>query len=239
MTATFLYFVIPLAFLFSIPGLLSAWKEFQVEKTNREIEKTLPDVLLRLSSMPTSTHFQNILKEAASLNVPASVPFHHAMELISKGCPVQLAISKSFSRYSLTTQKSGELFSKLYTNGNSTLTKMGEFANELSKHNQVKESAKADLSMQKYSLLVSSAFLVPFIISLIHSISLKASGIISQPAMVSNDVILLAINIYLILFSFLAAKFISRQFNSHFITFFSITCPLSLLVFNVSSLFIS
>ncbi len=237
-TTTIFYFVIPAAFLFSIPGLLAAWKEFQVEKTNREIEKTLPDVLLRLSSMPTSTQFQNILTEAASLNLPASIPFKQVSGMISKGCPVQTAISKSFSNYPPTTQKTGELIAKLYTNGNSTLSKLGEFAVELSKHNQTKESAKADLSMQKYSLLASSAFLVPFIISLIHSISLKASALFSQPTVVPNEVILLAINIYLILFSFLAAKFISRQFNSHFITFFSIMCPLSLLVFNLSSLFI-
>ncbi len=196
----------------------------------------MPDLLISISSMQNSS-FEEILKHASSFKNPASIPFKISKDFISKGMPASIAISTAFSKHSIVVKKTGELFSKLYSNGNSLLPLLKEFALELSQYNAVKEQAKADSSLQKYTLLVSSSFLVPFIIALIHSVSLRASLLLSS-VQVQSEVILLAINLYLLILSFLSAKFISRQFSTHFITFFSITAPISLLVFNLASFFL-
>ncbi|MFH1247411.1 MAG: hypothetical protein V1644_03445 [Candidatus Micrarchaeota archaeon] len=235
------FILIPILFIFSIPGLAKAWKTFQTQKTNAEIERTMPDLLIHLSGFSTSpAPFQIILDEASNFNGPASKPFKKCKNLIEKGCPVQTAISTSFSIYPPSIRKTGDLFRLLYTNGNSTLVNMGEFGFELSKQREVKESLKADASIQKYSLLAACAFLVPFIIALIYSVSSKAVTLLPASVGVanSNNVVLLAINVYLILFAFISSKFLSRQFSMHYISFFSMTCPLSLLVFNFALLFL-
>ncbi|MDP3742023.1 MAG: hypothetical protein Q8R15_01780 [Candidatus Micrarchaeota archaeon] len=231
------FILLSILFVLSIPALANAWKEFQKQKQNNEVDKTLPEVLIHIATLPPSADFHSILEEAATMKLPAALPFHHCKELIKKGCPVEIAVSTAFANFSPVAKKTGELLYSLYTSGNSLLPNLTEFGTEMSKQRELKESLKADASIQKYSILVSSAFLVPFIIALIYSVSSKAASILpTSTAVVSTEAIVLAINIYLILFSFISARFISRQFSTHFITFFSITGPVSLLVFNISLL---
>ncbi len=232
------FLLLPLILL-SIPALLLAYREFVREKRNSEIEKTLPDVLLSISSLPHTVSFSEVLSKATSLNKPASILFNNCQALILRGAPVEIAISKSFSRYTPLVEKTGALLYSLHRNGNSLLPIFKELSIELTLHREAREAVKADASVQKYSLLISCAFLVPFIIALIYSVSQGASAIFALSPVLSPNLIALCINIYLVAFSFLAAKFLAKQFSSHFSTFFSITCPLSLLVFNFSSLLIA
>ncbi len=215
-----------------VPAAIKTSRDFQREKLKRNIEKTLPDLLLSISS--TELSFEKILNAAASIRSPAAVPFKNCAELISKGMPYSVAISTSFSNYSPIVSKTGELLLRLYKNGNSNLALLREFSLQLAQHNAAKETAKADLSVQKYSLLISSAFLVPFIIALIYSTSLRAASTLSA-SIVSPTIVAIAINCYLFLFCFLSAKFLSSQFSTHFYTVFFLTAPLSLLVFNLST----
>ncbi|MFH0712976.1 MAG: hypothetical protein V1722_00645 [Candidatus Micrarchaeota archaeon] len=234
-----MFFIFIVLFLISIPALLNALKEFRRDKLNRDIEKTMPDVLLVVSNLPQSVSFDKIIETAAGAKVVAAIPFRKTAELIKRGAPVETAFCMAFSSYPLVVRKAGDLIAKTYSNGNSTLAIVKQFAVELSEVNASREQTKADASMQKYSLLAASAFLVPFIIALISGVSMQASTLIpnSQPA-VSIAAINFAINSYLLVFSFLSAKFIARQFATPFLPFFAVTAPLSLLGFNLSLLFL-
>lgn len=228
-----MYYLLPLLLLLALPGLVAAWRSFQAEKLQAEVEKSLPTTLIETSTLSASTSFEKLLAAGAASKTAASLLFKKCSSLISKGAPVQIAVSHSFSAPSPVVQKTGELLSKLYVNGNSVFPHLREFALEIAEYNQVKETAKADASMQKYSLLASSAFLVPVIIALIYSVSQKAGQIMSAtPA--STGVVLISINAYLLIFAFLSAKLLARQFSTNFLQFFSLTAPAALLVFNTA-----
>ncbi len=222
--------------LFTIPALLAAFKQLQQQKQIAKIEESLPELLFKLSNL-TNVSFEEFLQFASSTQSAAAFPFKKATELIKRGMPVELAITTSFASGSQTISKTGALLCKVYENGNSSLAILKCFAINLSKMVEAKKQAKADSSIQKYSILIAAAFLVPFIIAMISSIATKATVLLPQQNNPLSVVVILSIHIYLLLFSLLSAKFLARQFSTHFFAFFSITAPLAILVFNLTTLF--
>ncbi len=221
--------------VFALPALANAVKQFKTEREINSIEKTLPDALLAFCN---STNFETGLHNAASLKTPASILFKKTLGLSQKGAPMSIALSRTFV-HSFTIQKTGNLLAKVYTNGNSDIQTAKQFALELSDSNNDREQIEADASLQKYSLLLCCALLVPLVIAFIYSISTKASVFLQPNAMVSLPIITLSINIYLILLAVISSYFLSKQFSAHFLTFFSITAPVSLLVFNIAPFFLT
>ena len=225
------YFFIPLLLLVVvIPALFKALKELKQVEETQEIERSLPDVLLAISANNSRT-FEEMIATGAKQSSPAGSLFKKCSLLIARGAPVETALLQSFNSTSPSIKKTGELLHKVYVNGNSLLELLREFALDLSSFNEARESAKASSSLQKYSVLVSAGVLVPAIMAFTYSVSQKASLVLS-PDLGVPFFVLVSINIYLVLFSLLASRFLARQFYSHFFTFFSLTCPLSLFVFN-------
>ncbi len=227
--------LIYLLLLLALPALFGAFKQFSRHFELRRIEEALPSCLISISTLPSTASFQHVLNRGASTNSSAAVLFRHCKELISKGNPVSLAISLCFSGSPIIS-KTGQLLAKLYTHGNSLLPVVKEFGLELGEMHKAKQQAKADSAMHKYSLLVSTAFLVPLIIGLVYSVSLHAASLFSTQVIPG---MLMAINLYLLALSLLCAKFLARQFSTHFYSFFLITAPLSLLVFNAALFFLA
>ncbi len=221
--------------LLALPALFAAFKQFSRHAKIKRIEEALPSCLLSVSTLPATASFQQVLNKGASCNSPTAVLFKKCSELVSRGTPPLLAISLSFADSPLIS-KTGQLLSKLYTHGNSLLPVIKEFGQELGEMHKVKQQAKADSAMHKYSLLVSTAFLAPLIMSLVYSVAHRASTLFSTQVIPG---MLVAINLYLLILALLSAKFLARQFSTHFYSFLLVTAPISLLVFNAALFFLA
>jgi len=202
--------LLPLLFLLTIPSLFKAWRDFQKEAQVKQIENGLPELLLSVSSLSTS--FEKKLFIAANFNNGAALPFKKCRKMTLAGAPVQSAISSSFSNYSPLIRKTGDLLWLLYSRGNSTSPLIKEFALELYSLRESREQLKADSTIHKYSLLVSCAILVPLIIALIYSISSNTLNFIASPQPLLPNAVFLSVNIYLLILSFICAKYLAKQF---------------------------
>ncbi len=230
-----MYEFLLLLFIFALPALAKAVKQFKIEREINAIEKTLPDALLAFCN---SANFETALHNAASLKTPSGALFKKTLQLSQKGAPILIAFSSIFV-HSFTIQKTGNILANVYRNGSSSIKTAKQFALELSDSNNNREQIKAEASIQKYSLLLCCALLVPLVIAFIYSISTKASAFLQSNATVSLPIVTLSINFYLVLLAIISSYFLSKQFSAHFLTFFSITAPVSLLVFNIVPFFLT
>lgn len=231
-----MYFLILLLFFLAVPSIFKAWRDFRKEVQIKQVEEGLPDILVSLSSHLTS--FEKTLAHTSTFNSPAALPFKKANQMIAKGAPVKVAITKSFSSYSSIVSKAGDLLWLFYIRGNSVLPLIKEFALELRSLQESREQLKADSAIHKYSLLVSCALLVPLVIALIYSVASTTSRFMPSNPLLQQTVFL-AVNFYLLILAFVCSRYLADQFASHFLRFFSITAPVSLLVFNLVTVVIA
>jgi len=144
---------------------------------------------------------------------------------------------------SLILSQAKKMLVQFYKNGLPTATVLREMADQIIALQEIARETEASTSMQKYSLLLSAAILVPLILALLYTISLQASSLLLFIAKSSSDVqsaVFISVNIYLVVFSLLVSLFIARQSGKakSFITYFLSTAPLSLLVFHLTALLV-
>ncbi len=172
-----IYILIPLFLLllpisFFISYNLELLKE---EKRQKTIEDSLQDVLLQASLFPKGTEITKILEYIVKQKYPyISLEFNIAIKQIKKGYSVENSLNEIILR------NKSKLFERVvklliigYKSGKDMHFVFNKISQYILKSHELERERYSSLAIQKYTLILASAILVPLILGWIQ-------GIISQ-----------------------------------------------------------
>ena len=219
------------------------WREYKEEKRQREIDEMLPAALFQIASFPQGTPTERIFESIAEGDFGSlSREFSFALKQIRAGYSVREALGEMKKRNpSVLLRRACDLLLKAYRSGGDAGGMFKEIAEDIySLHEIVRESAAA-LSLQKYTLLIGGAVLVPIVLGLLFNITSSLQQGFSEEllSMPSNpqlfQAVLWANQLYLVVFALVAGVFISRLEGKpgKAIVYFAAMAPLALILFNL------
>ena len=236
---TLLFFV-----TLTLPSLLLFfYREYEIEKRQGEIDASLPAALFQIASFPRKTPVEKIFESIAKSDFgPLSVEFAKALKQIQAGYSVKDALEAMQKRNSSALlNRTCSMLSKFYRSGADSSVAFKETAEDVYSLQEIVRETSASFSLQKYTLLIGGAFLVPVILALLYSASASlqqsfAEDVLemhSDPAL--QQAVLFGNQAYLAIFALVASVFIARSEEKprKAVLYFAVMLPLSLLLFNL------
>lgn len=144
------------------------WQELLFEKNKSIIEKQLPDTLMIIASLPTSTPFPKIIQWLSQTTpFPIRKEWKKTFNRIQKGENITHSIQKFASHYpSPLIQKVKHLLIRGYERGCPIQTPASGMASHMLQSQTIVQEKRATLMIEKYTLLLAGGVLVPFILGL-------------------------------------------------------------------------
>ncbi|MCD6227632.1 type II secretion system F family protein [Candidatus Micrarchaeota archaeon] len=201
------------------PFMIYFYLLFLAENRIIKMEKSLPDALTHAAMLQKGMSTENIIKEIGRHKGPLGNEFKIAYRQISAGEDIEKALMDIAERNnSLLIERSVRLMIHGYYAGADMYTALRETAEDIYSLFNLISQRKSVLSLQKYTLLLGGAILVPLILGSIVQVvgSLNSEGLISLMAGGAHPVELLgtvkdATQVYLILFSIISGIMIAQQ----------------------------
>lgn len=141
-------------------------------KKTREIDATVPDLLLQASLFPPRTPITRILGYLSKAGYPLSREFSKALKEIKNGSSVPEALENIRHRVkSKSVERTVKLLVQGYESGADISKVFKETASDLLKTQNVLRERNLTLAIQKYTLLLSAAILLPLILGMLGGLS--------------------------------------------------------------------
>lgn len=142
------------------------------EKRKREIEEAVPDVLLQAASMPSNSSFSNIAEYLSRQDFGAlSKEFEKAKLEVEKGAAVQEALGNIAKRCnSPIVERMALLLKQGFESGNDLSSVFRETAEDIIETRTILKERSAALALQKMTLLIAGALIVPLVLGLISGL---------------------------------------------------------------------
>ncbi len=215
--------------------------EYLEEKKQKEIEKELPPALFQIASFPKNTPIENLISSISDSDYgELSKEFDKARNQIVSGIDVKTALKNISKRNdSFLLRRAIELIVDAYEAGTDLSKTMKEVAEECYELQAIAKQSRANLQIQKYTVLASSAILVPLILSLllgiISSLNFNFEGISNNVGAEMLSSCIIGEEIYLIILGAMSAVFIAAQEGSRkkAVLYFAFILPLSLSIYFV------
>jgi pilus assembly protein TadC len=208
----FIFIFFPISFI--VNYFLILYKE---DLKQKEIDNSLPDVMLQASLFPKGTDITQILGYIARQDYGyISREFNIALDQIDKGFSVEVALKGILNRNkSRLLQRVINLLIIGYLSGKDMAFVFNRVSQDILKTQGIERDRYSGLAIQKYTLLASSAILVPIVLSwvmgTVQDFNIGNSSMFglseADPKMFSYS--MLATLIYLGEFSIISSVFIS------------------------------
>lgn len=224
--------------------LESPLKDYFKEKKQSEIEALLPQALFQIACFPSNTPVEKIFESIAKGDFGVlSAEFEFACKQLKAGYSVKDVLLEMKKRNSsLLLSRACDLILKFHRSGARDSGEMFKDVAEdvYSLQEIVRETASA-LSIQKYTLLIGGSVLVPVVLALLFNISSSLQEGFSielldlKPDLQLQQTVLVATQLYLVVFAFVASVFVARleEKQNKTLVYFFLMAPLSLVLFNL------
>lgn len=222
------------------------YQNYLFEKNRSDKEKFVPDALLIAGSFPNGTPLETIFSNLSKDNCgKLSLEFEKALLEIRKGSTVENALNSLKKRNkSKIIDRAMNLFIQGYNSGAELSQIFRETAEDILETNSILRERASAMVVEKYTLLVAGAVVVPLILGLLvgmvskmdfnlfsesFGLSVQQRKSILEAALFSNQV-------YLVEYAFLASVFAAFQENDKkkAMVYAAILVPLSLIVYNLA-----
>ena len=215
------------------------------EKRIKEIEQITPDLLLQASVFPKKTAIHEIIEYFSKSNFgEAGKEFEKVMKEIEKGASVESALESLKKRVkSKSFQKVINLLIQGYESGAEMNLIFREAAENLLETQSILEERKANLVIEKYTLLFAGGIIVPIILGLIvkmvSGLETGFEGIsFGMPMQERKQLIeaaLISNQIYIGIYALMASIFVGMQESNmnKAIIYTIFLLPLSLIFYNL------
>jgi archaellum biogenesis protein FlaJ (TadC family) len=240
--------VVCAAFLLFLPGAFAElYSEYLEEKKTREIESFIPSALLQLSSFPRKTPLEKMVSSLAKAEFgELSKEFSKAQKAIARGASVKQALNAVAERNSsLLLSRIIRLLLELHESGAEFSNSFKKISEDVFSIQAIERERSSSFSLQKYTILVAGGVLAPLVLGLVvgmvSSLNFSTTGFgefLKQGPEAENlaSSTILASQIYLVIFAFLAGSFVAMQEGKEkkAVIYYGLLIPLSLLVFNAA-----
>ncbi len=225
-------------------AILQFYEDYKKSKESLQMEREIPLAMFQISSYPPRTAFEKILREVAN-SLPKNSALANELKTASNkiqiGNSVPKALREINHRDSSIVKRAISLLTQTYTTGHDTSTAFSEIAQDTFELQSIDEEVKANATIQKYTVLLSSAIFVPLILSMLTSITtslhLDTTALETQTTPLQRAEILkstiISIQIYLVILAGLASTYVAMQ-EKHLkkaLIYASIAAPIALLIF--------
>jgi len=244
------YFIIFSFAAIAIPFLFLVFGQFyKAELRKRQVEKYVPDILLQASIFPKGTSLLHIIAYFGEAKYGhLSKEFSRASMEIKKGATVEAALENIKNRYkeSRILARAINLLIQGYNSGADMNQTFKEAADDLMQTNTILRERAASMTVEKFTLLIAGAFLVPFILGMItktvssFDLTLLSTAFGEQVNLAEKKEMLaaalLGTHIYIFEYAILASIFVANQENNikKAVIYATILIPVSLLVFTLA-----
>lgn len=144
------------------------WQLYLVEKKKNEKEKLVADFLLHAAIFPSETPLEKIIKQLGKEKNLLGREFRKAFSEIQKGCSVENALNNISKRNSSNIiKKMIELFKLSYFSKAKMNAFFKEAAEDIMQMQAIIEEKNATVIIQKYTLILAGAILVPAVLGLL------------------------------------------------------------------------
>ncbi len=219
-------------------------KKYKTEKKEREMEEELPELLYHASNMIAYASPEEVLKWLSSQNTVISKEFKRVYIEILKGEAFDRALNNMNKRInSPLISRAIKIFALEYRTGTNNSLTMKEIADDTQELLQAQREKNAAQTIEKYTLLIAGAFIVPLMLGAMVSIS-NGMGQTNMgfydfdddhnELILSNSI--LGAQIYTIIYAVMASFFIAFQENKKhkMLGYVLFLLPTSLIVFNLT-----
>lgn len=238
-------FILIGALCFFTPLFLNyLFQDISFEKRKREKEALLPDLLLEASVFCDENSLLNTIQKIAESDFHLlSEDFKRALIEVKKGMPIEEALIKiKILNKSRSYDRVIDLFLQSYKSGANISESLKETAEDLLENQAIIKERQAVMLVTKYTLLLSSAIIVPGILGLViglitglnfSSIGSIGFGLGEKERQVMFETAKLGANIYIIEYALLASYFLGVQEGNkkQFFIYALFLVPISLIVF--------
>ncbi len=230
--------------LFSLPLIIFFTYNFELlkeENRQKEIDNQIQEVLLQASLFPKGTEITRIIEYISKQNYKyLSLEFNIVLKQIKKGLSANKALEEITKRNkSILLKRIVNLLIIGYKSGKDMQFVFNKISQYIVKTHELERERYSSLSIQKYTLIISSSVLVPLILGWVQNIVQN----FDLSAFTSLDIAIGSVNlsnyaffatwIYLIELSLISSYFIALIDGNKKKTFFYILfiLPISLLIF--------
>lgn len=219
-------------------------KKYKLEKREREMEEELPESLYHASNMIAYASLEEVLKWLATQDTTISAEFKKAYAEISKGESFDNALNNINKRVkSPLIKRAVKMLALEYRAGTNNSLTMKEIADDTQEILQAQREKNAAQAIEKYTLLIAGAFIVPLMLGAMVSISNSMGqnnlGFYDfdneyNDLILSNSI--LGAQIYTVIYAFMASFFIAFQENKKdkSLAYALFLLPTSLIVFSLA-----
>ena len=240
------------SFVFSIASFFAPLffsffcQQYFFEKSKKEKENHVPDVLLTAASFPEGSSFEKIIDYIGKNDYGLlSVEFKKASLEIKKGNTVENALNSMKQRNkSRIIDRMACLLIQGYNAGGKTEKIFRETAEDLLETNAVLRERSSAMIVEKYTLLLAGGLIVPLVLGLIVSLVSKMNfsfteisfGLSAEQRKALFEAALFSNQAYLLEYSVIASAFASFQDNDkkNFLVYCAILAPLSFAVYSIA-----
>ncbi|OIO27708.1 hypothetical protein COX86_02290 [Candidatus Micrarchaeota archaeon CG_4_10_14_0_2_um_filter_60_11] len=231
------------------PAALVAYAGYQAERRVRDIEEALPSALFQVASLPKGANIEKAIAAIAASDYGLlSNEFAKANRRVNAGASVPRALElMARENGSALLGRACWLLSNAYANGGDQSNAFKEVAEDAFQMQALGRENAASLAVQKYTLLIASAALVPFILAVLLSVvnslngSFAASGglFYSSASAAQRSALLDAVTLgsqaYLAAFALLACWFAASFEGApkKFIAYAALCLPCALAIFEL------
>jgi pilus assembly protein TadC len=236
--AFFIVFIAAYALTFLLFGFLA-------ERRLRAKEKSCAEALMQASLMPEGTSVEALISYLGKGSYALASEFKIAEEEITKGCETSTALSNIAERcQSRSIIRVVQLMKMAESTGNVKPEMFREAANELLEEQALLKERASLLTIQRATLLLSSMFLVPFVLGLLcgitKSFDLGYLDILEMSKANQQELVeasILASNLYVVELAAIASIFLAMQENNtkKAAIYFILIAPLAYLIFNFAT----
>ncbi|MFA5381551.1 MAG: type II secretion system F family protein [Candidatus Micrarchaeia archaeon] len=233
-----------LAFLF--PILIYLYLSYKIEKRTLQMEHSLPDLLFQAASFQKGAGTEEPIKQMSRYDYgPLSKEYSIAYRQIKAGLSIETALTNMYERNaSPLIERANKMLIYGFQTGADMYQALRETAEDMFSLFSLIRERRAVLSLQKYTILIGGAILVPLILGIVMQVvgGLNLSLIMDYLGQKVDtkaiyETSLMVIPIYLIIYSLLSSYMIADQEGEpkKAIIYFMFMAIISFLLFNIFS----
>ena len=226
--------------------MLNPLEKYRKSKRERKIERELPQALYQASNMLAYTSLEETLESLTKQETEVGKEFAKALKEIQNGESVENALKNISERVRTSlVERAVRLLILSYRAGSESSQALQEIAEDTQQTLQARAEQAAASTIEKYTLLIAGALLVPLIlgsmISIVNSLDLEAVsyygfGTQSEDKDLIRANSVLGSQIYTALYALMASFFVAYQEGrkEKTLLYAAILLPSSIAIFNAS-----
>jgi len=240
------FFIIFAFISFLIPVLIYLYLSYKIEKRTIKMEHSLPDLLFQAASFQKGAGTEEPIRQMSKYDYgPLSKEYSIVYRQIKAGLSIETALTNMYERNtSPLIERANKMLIYGFQTGADMYQALRETAEDMFSLFSLIRERRAVLSLQKYTILIGGAILVPVILGIVLQVvgGLDLSVImdylgqkVDTEAMFETSSIV--IPIYLIIYSLLSSYMIADQEGEpkKAIVYFMFMAIISFVLFNISA----